>query len=148
MKLKLHLKRPGTPGNYPDLVLAIGSASMILVFLFLMGIPAFQYLQRRAYETAVRGNAATLQLAAETYAASNQGLYPTDARDLIEYLPYDEPLANPYTGKDGVFRNVAGDLTYRSPTNGLDYVIEAWGPGKDEQARRLIVLKGRQPRNK
>lgn len=119
---------------------------MIVVFLFLLGIPAFHYLQGRAQEAAIRGNAATLQLAAETYAAANMGEYPEDPLDLICYLPGDEPPLNPFTGKPALFRGQAGGLTYRSPTRGKDYVIEAWGFGENNQPRRLIILKGRQPR--
>jgi len=138
--------KPRIPENYPDLVLAIGSASMIVVFLFLLGIPAFHYLKGRAQEAAVRGNAATLQLAAETYAAANMGQYPEDPLDLIRYLPGDEPPLNPFTGKAALFRSQAGDLTYRSPTNGQDYVIEAWGKGKANHPKRILLLKGRKPR--
>ncbi len=141
MKFKL-----GIPNNYPDLVLAMGTTSMILVCLFLLGIPAFNYLEDRARESALIGNAATLQLAAETFAAANMGTYPEDPLDLINYLPGDEPPQNPFTGKPSLFRSLAGDLTYRSPTNGQDYVIEAWGIGKDSQPKCILILKGRKPR--
>jgi len=106
VKLKFRI-----PENYPDLVLAIGSTSMIVVFLFLLGIPAFHYLEGRAQQAAVRSNAATLQLAAETYAAANMGHYPEDPLDLISFLPGDEPPLNPFTGKATLFRSQAGDLT-------------------------------------
>ena len=119
---------------------------MIVVCLFLLGIPAFHYLEGRAQEAAVRGNAATLQLAAETYAAANLGDYPKDPLDLISFMPGDEPPLNPFTGKPGVFRSQAGDLTYRSPTNGQDYIIEAWGKGENNQPKRILLLKGCKPR--
>lgn len=141
MKFKL-----GIPENYPDLVFAIGSASMIVVSLFLLGIPAFHYLEGRAHEAAVRSNAATLQLAAETYAAANMGDYPEDPLDLISYLPGNKPPQNPFTGEPALFRGQSGDLTYRSPTKGQDYVIEAWGKSQNNQPRRIIILKGRKPR--
>ncbi len=137
MKFKIRI-----PENYPDLILAIGTASLVVVCLYLAGIPAFHYLQGRAFEAAVRGNAATVQLAAETYAAANLGEYPTDPLDLIPYLPGDAPPLNPYTGEPALFHGQVGDLTYRSPTNGKDYIIEAWGPGKNDQTRRLLLLKG------
>ncbi len=120
---------------------------MIVVCLFLLGIPAFGYLQGRAYEASVRGNAATLQLAAETYASAHLGQYPEDPRDLLKYLPDNQPPVNPFTGQASLFRNQPGDLTYRSPSKGRDYIIEAWGKQKDELPRRLILLKGHQPRN-
>ena len=141
MKLKLEI-----PKNYPDLVLAIGAASMIVVCLFMLGIPAFNYLQGRAHEAAIRGNAATLQFAAETYASANLGIYPEDPRDLIKYMPNNEPPLNPFTGEAAIFRGLPGDLTYRSPTNGQDYVIEAWGLNKVGQPKLLLLLKGHMPR--
>ena len=94
----------------------------------------------------MRGNAATLQLAAESYAAANLGLYPEDPLDLISFLPGDKPPVNPITGKLSMFRSQPGDLTYRSPTNGKDYVIEAWGKGKDNNPERIMLIKGRKPR--
>lgn len=141
MKFKI-----GIPKNYPDLVLAIGSASMIVVCLFLLGIPGFKYLEGRAQEAAVRTNAATLQLAAESYAAGNMGLYPEDPLDLISFLPGDEPPLNPFTGKPVLFRSTIGDISYRSPTSGQDYVIEAWGRGNESNPKCILLLKGRKPR--
>lgn len=142
MKIKL----PNISINKADLVLAGGAASLVVVCLFLLGVPAYRHLEGKAQEASVRGNAATLQLAAETYAASHQGQYPTDPLDLIPYLPEDAPPRNPYTGKPCVFKGLPGDCTYRSPTNGQDYLIEAWGNGGRGTARRLVLLQGRCPR--
>ncbi len=129
-----------------DLILAGGTASLIAACLVLLGIPAYHHLENRAHEATVRGNAATLQLAAETYAASHQGAYPIAPLDLVSYLPNDEPPRNPFTGKRSLFKGLAGDLTYRSPTNGQDYLIEAWGTGEKKQPKRLLLLQGRRPR--
>ena len=120
---------------------------MIVVCLFMLGIPAFSYLKGRAFEAAIRGNAATLQLAAETYASAHLGQYPEDPRDLIKYMPDNEPPLNPLTGQVALFRSQPGDITYRSPSKGRDYVIEAWGRLKDDEPRCLLLLKGHQPRH-
>ena len=135
---RLHWKRP----DIPDLVLTAGTVSLILVCLFLLGVPALKHLQGRARESAVQGNAATLQLAAETYAFRNMGRYPVDPLDLLEYLPGDASPKNPYTGQALLFRNEPGDLTYRSPSRGGDYIIEAWGLGAGGNPERILVLNG------
>ncbi len=130
------ISKPSTP----DLVLTLGATSLVVVCLFLLGAPAMKHLQGRAAEAEVRGNAATLQLAAETYASKNLGRYPDDPLDLLPYLPGDVAPANPLTGDVLHFRNEPGDLTYRSPSRGSDYVIEAWGADRDGHAHRILVL--------
>lgn len=131
--------RPGAA----DLVLAAGAASLVLVCLFLLGAPALHHLQERARCADVQGNAATLQLAAETYAYRHEGRYPVDPLDLVELLPDQTPPTNPFTGRSLRFRVEPGDLTYRSPSRGGDYVIEAWGGDPEKGPQRLLVLRGR-----
>lgn len=128
-----------------DLILTLGTVSLVTVCLFLLGAPALKHLQRRALEAEVCGNAATLQLAAETYAARNEGRYPEDPLDLLSYLPGDSAPQNPLTGGTLLFQGEPGDLTYRSPTRGRDYVIEAWGEGDAGRACRLLVLQSHPP---
>jgi hypothetical protein len=135
---RISWKRPETA----DLVLTIGSVSLVLVCLFLLGAPALRHLQGKAKTAEVRGNAATLQLAAETYAFSHLGRYPEDPLDLLSYLPGDVAPNNPFTGEALRFRSESGDLTYRSPSRGGDYIIEAWGPGTAGVATRLLTLQG------
>lgn len=142
----MNFKRSKITINKADAVLALGTSSLVCACLFLLGVPAYRHLEGRAHEATVRGNAATLQLAAETYAATNLGEYPNDPLDLIPFLPDDEAPRNPYTGRAGVFQGVPGDLTYRSPTQGKDYIIEAWGPDGEGRARCLVRLQGRRPR--
>lgn len=142
MKFKMpEIHRPSTA----DLILTLGTVSLVAVCLFLLGAPALHHLQRRALEAEVCGNAATLQLAAETYAARNEGRYPEDPLDLLSYLPGDSVPTNPITGRASRFQGDPGDLTYRSPGRGQDYVIEAWGEGDAGRARRLLVLQSRRP---
>jgi len=140
MKSRLKL-----PTNLPDLVLTIGAVSLILVCLFLLAVPAVGHLQDRAREAAVRGNAATIQLAAETYAAGHLGEYPENPLDMVPYLPGRVPPPNPYTGQAVTFKGGIGDLTYRSPTRGNDYIIEAWGPDENNRGRLLLTLSGKRP---
>lgn len=135
------LQRPEI--DWSTLVLCLGSASLVLVLLFLLAIPGYAHLKARAQLAAVKGNAATVQLAAETYAAAHLGSYPTDHLDLLPYLPDDQAPRNPLTGHPVLFKGGEGDLTYRSPTNGRDYVIQAFGRGKEGRAPVLITLKGR-----
>jgi hypothetical protein len=144
--LKQHAARAGE--RWPDLVLAAGTLILLLVCLFLLGVPAYQRLHVKAQEAAIKGNAATLQLAAESYAAANLGRYPEDVLDLLPYLPGDHAPANPYTGAASLFKGEAGDLTYRSPTRGRDYVIQAWGRDNAGDARLIMTLKGRAPRSR
>jgi hypothetical protein len=127
----------------PDVILTAGTAGLVVVCLGLLGVPAYTTLKMRAKSAAVVGNAATLQLAAESYAAVNQGRYAEDALDLLPYLPADSAPANPYTDDEIVFRGGPGDLTYRSPTRGGDYVIQAFAMGPDKKPRLVKTLIGR-----
>ena len=142
VKADLDFRRP----EMPDVVLAVGTLSLVVVCLGLLGVPAYHNLRLRAKAAAVVGNAATLQLAAESYAAVNQGRYALDALDLLPYLPADSAPVNPYTAQQIEFRGVAGDLTYGSPTGGGDYVIQAFAMGQGGEPRLVKTLTGRRPR--
>jgi len=130
----------------PDVVLSLGSVSLVVVCLGLFSVPSYHNLQLRAKATAVVGNAATLQLAAETYAARHQGRYAEDALDLLSYLPAASAPRNPYTTEVNTFQGVAGDLTYRSPTRGGDYVIQAFALGRGGEPRLVATLAGKSSR--
>ena len=82
LKLDLQLLRPSRilllrhllpRPSRADLVLWLGSASLVTASLFVFAGPGLQQVQRASLETAIRTNAATLQLAAESYAAAHQG---------------------------------------------------------------------------
>jgi hypothetical protein len=130
----------------PDLVLSLGSVSLILVCLGLFAVPAYHHLQLRAKAAAVMGNAATLQLAAETYAAVNQGRYAEHVEELLPYLPGASAPVNPYTTAPAGFGAEPGQLTYRSPTRGRDYVIQAFAMGPGGEPRLARTLSGKRPR--
>ena len=138
--------------QWPDVVLIAGASSLLLVCLFLLAVPGWEHLQDRARLARLKSNALTLQLAAETYAYGHGGQYPLDALDLLTYLPGRRAPENPFTGEASDFRGLSGDLTYRSPRHGADYIIEAWAPGNDGQPGRLLVLSGpageERPRNR
>jgi len=133
--------------RWPDVVLGLGTVALLAACLFLMGRPAYERLRERAGEAAIQGNAATVQLAAETYAAGHLGRYPEDPLDLLPYLPGDAAPRNPYTGAASLFQGGPGDLTYRSPTRGRDYVIQAWGRDESGGTRLIMTLRGRAPRD-
>ncbi len=142
VKTALTFKRP----ELPDVILAVGCISLVVVCLGLLGVPAYHKLQLKAKSAAVVGNAATLQLAAESFAAANQGHYPEDPLDLLPFLPSDSAPVNPYTADCIEFQGVAGGLTYRSPTRGRDYVIQAFAKGPGDEVVLVRTLTGRKPR--
>lgn len=111
-----------------DLVLALGAASLALSLLWVVTGPSRERILDQGRAARTVANAATLQLAAETYAAANRGQYPRDARALLSWLPEGRAPRNPYTGEGCLFRAGPGEVTWqRLP--GTGYIIEAWGPG-------------------
>jgi len=137
-------KRPFVRPTLPDrsqLVLVLGGGCLLAACLYVFAGPGLGEVQQTSRETAVRSNAATLQLAAETYAAQHQGRYATDPLDLVVLLPGDRAPHNPYTGEVVAFTDEPGGITYRSPTRGGDYVIEGWGRANTTEP--LIRLMGR-----
>jgi len=143
MKFSEKIKKPSMPHiSGSDFILASGTVALTVTILFLLGIPGFSYLQNRTCLVSTHGNAATLQLAAESYAAQNLGRYAEDPLDLVPFLPDEQPPVNPFQGTASLFRGDVGDLTYRSPTGGGDYIIQAFGPGENGQPVLLLTLTG------
>jgi hypothetical protein len=143
LRAAFRLQRPGR-AVAADLVFAAGAASLVLSVLFVVNAPELDRLHARSDEATVVANAATLQLAAESYAALNGGRYPRDVLELLPLLPEGAAPRNPYTNEPTVFRGVAGDITYR-PVAGGSYVIEAWGRGA-ARTKCLVTLRGTAPR--
>ena len=133
--------RPLQPA-WSDLLLGIGAVALAAAVLLMLGLPGYHRLENRARLAAIRGNAATLQLAAESYAAQHQGLYPGNSAELIPWLPGNQAPQNPLTGRVAEFRAEPGDVTYRSSTGGQDYVIQAWGFGPGAAPQVLLTLTG------
>jgi len=78
---------------------------VIVGTLAAMAIPAFYQAQVRAKEAEVRQNMHTVQLAAETFAVGNEGVYPVstvavgpDGDAMADLLPQGQLLRNPFTG--------------------------------------------------
>ncbi|MBE0565801.1 MAG: hypothetical protein IH621_07600 [Krumholzibacteria bacterium] len=136
--------RPQRPA-LPDLVLAGGALSLAAAVLFVFAAPVLLGLRQAVTETAIRGNAATVQLAVESWAAANQGTYPHDVHAVLPWLPRSRPPANPVTRRPLEFRAEPGDLTYRCRDDGTGYVIEAWAPDAAGLPRLLLRLEGRTP---
>ncbi|HPF71700.1 MAG TPA: hypothetical protein PLQ13_13575 [Candidatus Krumholzibacteria bacterium] len=139
------LRRPALPKRpaTPDLVLAAGAACVGAALLMLLASPVTTSLRRASMAAAVRGNAATLQLAVESWAAAHLGAYPDNAAVVLPLLPHDRAPANPVTGRPVTFAAQPGDLTYRRTADGRGYVIEAWDPARAAPTV-LMRLEGRQ----
>ncbi len=135
----LAARRPAAP----DLVLAVGAASLLAAVLFVFASPTLDALGRAVTDSAIRGNAATVQLAVETWAAANLGAYPDDVHRVLPWLPHDRPPRNPVTGRPVEFRPAPGDVTYRPLADGRGYVIEAFAPDAGPAPRVLLRLEGR-----
>lgn len=136
-------RRLPRPARLPlgDLVLAVGAASLALSVLWVVTGPSREGILDRGRAARTVANAATLQLAAETYAAANAGQYPRDARALLPWLPEGRAPRNPYTGEGCLFRAAPGEVTWQR-LSGSGYVIEAWGRGAAGPARLATFRSG------
>lgn len=150
-KLKLEFRKACTTARatlsfqrpaLADVVLTLGIASLTIVGLGLLGVPGYHKLQLRAKSAAVIGNAATLQLAAESYAAAHGGQYAGNVEDLVRYLPGKRAPVNPYSAEDIVFRGGAGDLTYQVRQQTRTYVIRAYAKGPGGKPKLVASLAG------
>jgi len=129
--------------DLPDLVLAAGAASLLAAVLFVLASPTVHAVRRSVTDSAIRGNAATVQLAVETWAAANLGAYPDDVHRVLPWLPHDRPPRNPVTGRPVEFRPAPGDVVYRPLDGGRGYVIEAFAQDAAPGPRVLLRLEGR-----
>ena len=132
-----------TSPKLPDIVLSVGLASLVVVGLGVFGYPLLSEMNRQNKEEAALANAATLQLAAESFAASHQGRYAELAVDLLPYLPDNSAPVNPYTADKMLFQSVAGDLTYRLSEKDRSYVIEVYSEGRGHEPQLLRTLVGK-----
>ncbi len=71
---------------------------VILGILLSIAIPNYNRMRDRSKEAQVQSVAHTVQLAAEVYAASNDGKYSVAAADLRPLLPRGNLLENAFTG--------------------------------------------------
>ena len=114
---------------------------VIVGILAALATPAFYRMRERAREAAVRTNAHTVQLAAEDFAAQNNGVYATDDTSalpsgdrLSDMVP--NTLRNPFDRLDptAVVWNGAADAVGRigydtSLNPGAHYAIDGQGEG-------------------
>lgn len=123
-----------------DLVLAAGAVVLTVAVLLLAGLPLLNRLEARARLVALKGNAATVQLAAESFARQHLGRYPRSVSELTAYLPGGKPPENPLAGGPVTFTRKPGDITYTPLEGEGGYLIEAWSFGKGRQCRRVLAL--------
>jgi len=105
---------------------------VVIGVLAAISIPNFVQIQSRAREAAVKSNMHTIQLAAEDYSVTNNGVYATDVSDIAGLLPDSAGLLNPFTGDpelpiDGT-AGTPGEVGYEeigAPPNG--YTISGYG---------------------
>ncbi len=136
-----HFESMHRPGR-DDVVLALGILVLTSALLLLTGVSLFNRLEAGTRLVAVKGNAATLQLAAESFARQHLGRYPTSAADLLTYLPGHQPPANPLDGRPLTFARRPGDVTYTPLDGGRGYRIKAWIYGPQGGCRELLTLAG------
>lgn len=77
-----------------ELMLAVLTISLLAT----IAIPNYIAMKNRAKEAGVKGGAHTVQLAAEDFAAQNDGFYSDQAADLLPLLPQAGLMANVYSG--------------------------------------------------
>ncbi len=132
------LQRPGRD----DFVLALGVLVLTIALLLLSAVSLLNRLEAGVRVEAVKGNAATLQLAAESFARQHLGRYPASTADLLAYLPGRQPPANPLDGRPLTFARRPGDVTYTPLDGGRRYRIRAWIYGAQGGCRELLTLAG------
>jgi Tfp pilus assembly protein PilE len=121
--------------------LAEATVAVILLGIFAsMSFPNYIRMKERAWEAGTKGNAHTVQLAAEVYAIQHFGNYAEDATDLQVLLPQGNALTNHYNGEPVVYDGSAGDMTYHQNVPGKDYTITAFGCGSGGTPRVLMEL--------
>lgn len=114
---------------------------VILAILIAIAFPAFYRMRERAKEASVKNNAHTVQLAAEDFAAQNQGVYAIDDTSALSdgtsiadlVMP---SVVNPFDHTDPVPVNWTGPaddvgrIGYDSSLEpGVRYVIDGQGDG-------------------
>jgi len=88
---------------------------VVIGILAALAIPNYQSMQDRAKESNVTSNAHTVQLSLEDYAVRNNGIYSTNAADILPLLPGSALLQNVFTGgvtepQFGVPANLPGQI--------------------------------------
>lgn len=106
---------------------------VIVGVLAAIGIPNYLAMQDRAKEASVKSNMKALQLAAETYAAGNEGIYGTAQEAMAECAGFDNPFSHQrgeglsweHRESVGSMPNIQGIASYGGDGGG--YVIRGVG---------------------
>ena len=125
-----------------ELVLATGVITLLLAITLLLGLPFLNRLEAQGRMATVKGNAATVQLAVESFARQHRGAYPESVGDFLAYLPLGQAPENPLSGRPVTFTPKPGDVTYTLLTGGRGYRIQAWTYGPGETCRQARELSG------
>ena len=109
---------------------------VIIGILAAIAIPNFIAMQARAKEASVKSNCHTVQLAAEDYAVTNNGVYSPNVAGFVAALPGAALLTNPFSNAvsepiDGAA--AAAGVSGYLPINqgGVDVGYTITGYGKD-----------------
>jgi prepilin-type N-terminal cleavage/methylation domain-containing protein len=107
---------------------------VIIGILAAIAIPNFVAMQDRAKEAKVKSQAHTTQLAAEDYAVRHDGIYSIVRADIIDLLPGQVGMDNPFTAAAnanplGAAAGAEGEVGIIAGPNGAanGYVINGWG---------------------
>lgn len=116
---------------------------VILGILVAVAVPAFSGIRDRAREATVKSIGHTVQLATESFASSNDGVYPVSLVDalpsgvtMVDLLPNGLLMENPWTRlasepRDGAVAN-PGEVGFVANINGgivTGYTITGMGAG-------------------
>jgi prepilin-type N-terminal cleavage/methylation domain-containing protein len=116
---------------------------VIIGILAAVALPNFVRMMANSKEAGVKSNSHAVQVAAEDFAAQNDGVYAADlsattdisGETIIDMLPQNSPLRNPFTGiktepVDGPAAT-AGQTGYEPVVDGggfnVGYVITGYG---------------------
>jgi prepilin-type N-terminal cleavage/methylation domain-containing protein len=107
----------------------------ITAILGTIAVPAFNAIQNRAKETALKSSAQALQVGIEAYAMAT-GRYPaTDTaidaliQDLKANAALDKSIQNPFTGANCTASDSSGKITYSYNNQTNTYTISVYGQG-------------------
>ena len=107
----------------------------ITAILGTIAVPAFNAIQNRAKETALKSSAQALQIGIEAYAMAT-GKYPnTDTeidtlmQDLQTNSALDKSIRNPFTGANCTASDSSGKITYSYNNQTNTYTISVYGQG-------------------
>jgi prepilin-type N-terminal cleavage/methylation domain-containing protein len=106
----------------------------VIALLAAMAIPNLLTARRTANEAAAKSNVQTIATAAETYAVTNNGIYPTQAQLKADYM---KSIDN-YCG------NTTGGYTYACDMSNTTYTITGTPQSTNSGTKRYTATAGGQ----